>query len=143
MELFIKKLHEDAILPKYAHSTDAGMDLYSVDEAVIKPGESVLLHTGIAIQLPENTEAQTRPRSGLALKYCVTIINSPGTIDESYRGEIRIILINHGKEDFIVKKGMRIAQMVINPIAHPKICEVEDLDEGDRGSNGFGSTGLY
>ena len=143
MELFIKKLHADAILPKYAHSTDAGMDLYSVEEMLIKPSENALIHTGIAIQLPQGTEAQTRPRSGLALKNCVTVMNSPGTIDEGYRGEICIILVNHGKEDFVVKKGMKIAQMVINPIVQPHICEVANLDDGDRGLNGFGSTGLY
>ena len=123
-KLFIKKLNEDAIIPKYAHEGDAGMDLYSIEEKTIEPGETTLIHTGISIQLPEETEAQIRPRSGLALKHSITVLNTPGTIDEGYRGEICIILINHGNNTFKVEKHMRIAQMVIKPVLKVKILEV-------------------
>ena len=139
----IKKLHEDAIIPNFAHENDAGMDLYSIEETVIPPNETRLIKTGISIQLPQNTEAQVRPRSGLALKNSITVLNSPGTIDEGYRGEIGVILINHGKEDFNVEKHMKIAQMVVKPIYKVFIQEVYDeLDNTERGTGGFGSTGL-
>lgn len=139
--LNVKKLNEEAQIPKYAHEGDAGMDMVSTDDAVIKPGETKLIHTGIAIELPKNTEAQIRPRSGLALKNSITVLNTPGTIDEGYRGEICIILINHGKNDFHVEKGMRIAQMVIKPVYKVEIVEKIELDESERGIGGFGSTG--
>ncbi|PRR77271.1 Deoxyuridine 5'-triphosphate nucleotidohydrolase [Clostridium liquoris] len=141
-KLFIKKLNEDAIIPKYAHEGDAGMDLYSIEEKTIEPGETTLIHTGISIQLPEETEAQIRPRSGLALKHSITVLNTPGTIDEGYRGEICIILINHGNNTFKVEKHMRIAQMVIKPVLKVKILEVTTLLDSERGENGLGSTGL-
>lgn len=140
--LMIKKIHEEAIIPKYAHKTDSGMDLYSIEEKIIKSGKSEIIRTGIQIQLPNNTEAQVRPRSGLALNYHVTVLNTPGTIDEGYVGEIKIILINHGKEDFLVEKKMRIAQMVIQPVLKVQITEVDELATTDRGDQGFGSTGL-
>lgn len=140
--LKIKKLNEEAIIPNFAHKGDAGMDLYSIEELVIPSKETRLIKTGISIQLPKNTEAQVRPRSGLALKHSITVLNTPGTIDEGYRGEIGIILINHGKEDFVVTKGMKIAQMVIKPIYDINIEEVEELDDTDRGQGGFGSTGF-
>lgn len=140
--LKIKKLNEEAIIPNFAHKGDAGMDLYSIEELVIPSTETRLIKTGISIQLPKNTEAQVRPRSGLALKHSITVLNTPGTIDEGYRGEIGIILINHGKEDFVVTKGMKIAQMVIKPIYDINIEEVEELDDTDRGQGGFGSTGF-
>lgn len=139
--LKIKKLHDDAIIPNFAHKGDAGMDLYSIEEVVIPASESKLIKTGISIALPKNTEAQVRPRSGLALKHSVTVLNTPGTIDEGYRGEIGVILINHGKEDFIVNKNMKIAQMVVKPIYDINILEVNDLDDTERGNGGFGSTG--
>ncbi|WP_195937841.1 dUTP diphosphatase [Romboutsia sp. 1001713B170131_170501_G6] len=139
--LKIKKLHDDAIIPNFAHKGDAGMDLYSIEEVVIPASESKLIKTGISIALPKNTEAQVRPRSGLALKHSVTVLNAPGTIDEGYRGEIGVILINHGKEDFIVNKNMKIAQMVVKPIYDINILEVSDLDDTERGNGGFGSTG--
>lgn len=142
LKLKIKKLDPDAKLPKYAHPDDAGMDIYSIEEKEIKSGESTLIKTGIIIELPKNTEAQIRPRSGLALKHQITLLNSPGTIDAGYRGEIGVIVINHGKTDFIIKKHMKIAQMVIKPVLTVSIVEVEDIDKSLRGSNGFGSTGL-
>jgi dUTP pyrophosphatase len=139
--LKIKKMNEDAIIPNFAHKGDAGMDLYSIEEVIIPPTESKLIKTGVSIALPKNTEAQIRPRSGLALKYSVTVLNTPGTIDEGYRGEIGIILINHGKEEFIVTKNMKIAQMVVKPIYDINILEVNELNDTDRGEGGFGSTG--
>lgn len=142
MILKIKKLCDQARLPEYAHIGDAGMDLFSVDEQLIAPGEAALVKTGIAIELPPNTEAQIRPRSGLALKHSITILNSPGTIDEGYRGEIGVILINHGKKDFKIEPQMRIAQMVIKPIIRVEVKEVEELTHSDRNTGGFGSTGL-
>lgn len=139
--LKVKKIHEDAIIPNFAHPGDAGMDLFSVDKLVVNPTESALVPTGICIELPKDTEAQVRPRSGLALKHSVTVLNSPGTIDEGYRGEIKVVLINHGKSPFIIEKGDKIAQMVVKPIYDIDILEVEALDESERGEGGFGSTG--
>ena len=141
MNLYITKLNENAITPCYAHENDAGLDLFSIEECTIDPGEYKLIHTGIAIQLPSNTEAQVRPRSGLALKNGITVLNAPGTIDEGYRGEIGIILINHGKQPFKVEVGMKIAQMVINSIVKVNVELVSKLSETDRGLGGFGSTG--
>lgn len=142
MILKIKKIHEDAITPKYAHNDDSGMDLFSIEEKIIKPNETVLIKTGIQIELPENTEAQIRPRSGLALKNSITVLNTPGTIDEGYRGEICIILINHGKENFEVKKQSKIAQMVIMPVLRPEILLEDNLSNTERSEKGFGSTGV-
>lgn len=138
----IKRLKENAIIPQYAHVNDAGMDLFSTDNAIVIPGEIKLIHTGIAIELPDDVEAQIRPRSGLALKNGITVLNSPGTIDAGYRGEIGIIIINHGKESFEINVGTKIAQMVITPIIHATIQEVVELEESDRGNSGFGSTGI-
>lgn len=140
--LNVKKLNEEAILPNYAHKGDAGLDIYSVEECEINPGDRALIKTGIAIELPENTEAQIRPRSGLALKNGITLLNTPGTIDEGYRGEIGVIVINLGKEAFKVTKGMKIAQMVIKPILTVEIKEIKELSDTDRGIGGFGSTGV-
>ncbi|MDR0879297.1 MAG: dUTP diphosphatase [Clostridioides sp.] len=140
--LKIKRLNGEAKLPSFAHIGDAGMDLYSVEEIVIESGETALVSTGIAIELPKNTEAQVRPRSGLALKHSVTVLNTPGTIDEGYRGELRVILINHGKEAFKVEKHMKIAQMLVKPTYAVNIEEVEELSDSERGEGGFGSTGL-
>ncbi|MPN04106.1 Deoxyuridine 5'-triphosphate nucleotidohydrolase [bioreactor metagenome] len=117
------------------------MDLYSIEEVKIPSTESRLIKTGISLELPKNTEAQVRPRSGLALKHSVTVLNTPGTIDEGYRGEVGVILINHGREDFIVTKNMKIAQMVVKPIYDINILEVNELNDTDRGEGGFGSTG--
>ncbi len=140
--LKILKLHESAIIPKYEHPNDAGLDLVSIDELELPSGESRLIHTGISIELPQGTEAQIRPRSGLALKYQITVLNTPGTVDEGYRGEIGVILINHGKSSFQVTKGMKIAQMVITPVVRVDVEEVNSLSLTSRGNGGFGSTGI-
>ena len=142
MEIKILKLNEAAIIPRYSHPGDAGLDLFSIEDREILPGETELINTGIAIALPLGTEAQIRPRSGLALKHSITVLNSPGTIDAGYRGEIRIILINHGKKPFQVTSRMRIAQMVIAPIIKAKVTVVSVLDDSSRTDEGFGSTGL-
>jgi dUTP pyrophosphatase len=135
------KLSELAILPKYEHEDDSGLDLYSIDACEIQSGETILVKTGLAIELPAGTEAQIRPRSGLALKHSITVLNTPGTIDAGYRGEIGVILINHGKQAFKITQGMKIAQMVIAPVLHVDIEEVQGLTETRRGEGGFGSTG--
>ncbi|MAE50576.1 MAG: dUTP diphosphatase [Micavibrio sp.] len=130
-------------LPTYATALSAGMDLSAALEEAIEldSGERALVPTGLAIALPPGYEAQIRPRSGLALKHGVTVLNTPGTIDADYRGEIKVILINHGKEPFIIERGMRIAQMVVE--RHESIAWdiVEELDDSARGEGGFGSTG--
>ncbi|WP_087971864.1 dUTP diphosphatase [Oceanobacillus rekensis] len=140
-ELKIKLIDEDAKLPYRANEGDAGLDLFSVEEKVIKAGGSALIRTGIKMELPKGTEAQIRPRSGLALKHSITVLNSPGTIDEGYRGEIKIILINHGIEDFQIEKQMRIAQMVIAPVLQVKLVQTEVLSSAIRDRGGFGSSG--
>ena len=142
MQLKVKKLTPTAKLPNYAHATDSGMDLYADESVVIQPGHHELVQTGIAIALPPNTEAQVRPKSGIALKTAVTVLNTPGTVDEGFRGEIGVILINLGDESYHVEKGKKIAQMVIVPVLRPEIVVVDDLDDSDRGVGGFGSTGL-
>jgi dUTP pyrophosphatase len=142
MTLKIQKLTNLAITPRYEHPNDAGLDLISIDELELPAGESKLIHTGISIELPPGTEAQIRPRSGLALKHQITVLNTPGTIDEGYRGEIGVILINHGKEPFKISKGMKIAQMVIAPVIRVEIEEVDSLSDTSRGTGGFGSTGI-
>lgn len=144
--LKIKRLENnfDLPLPKYETSGSAGMDLQAAinEPIILKPGEVKLIKTGIAIALEIGFEAQIRPRSGLALKNGITVLNTPGTIDSDYRGEVCIILINHSRTDFKIERGMRIAQMVIAEYQQAKIVEVKDLDETTRGQSGFGSTGL-
>ena len=142
MVLRFKRISPKAVLPAYAHPSDAGMDLFSVDDLVIHPGARSLVHTGLVMMLPPLYEAQIRPRSGLALKRGVTVLNTPGTIDSGYRGEIGVILANFGSEPFEVKKGDKIAQMIIAPVTQPEIAETDSIDETDRGGNGFGSTGV-
>ncbi|WP_107668314.1 dUTP diphosphatase [Cyanothece sp. BG0011] len=142
MKLKIKRLNENAILPNYAHSDDSGMDLFSIEEIAIKPGTQELIKTGIAIELPENTEAQIRPRSGLALKHGITVLNTPGTIDQGYRGEIGVILINHSNLTFFIETGMKIAQLIIMPVIRCEIEEVQELSITQRNEGGFGSTGV-
>lgn len=135
---------DDLPLPHYATSHSAGVDLMAAIGAalVIGPMERQLIPTGIALALPEGYEAQIRPRSGLAFKYGITLVNSPGTIDADYRGEIKVLLINLGDEPFVVSRGMRIAQMVIAPVSQARWQAVESLDETERGDGGFGSTGM-
>jgi len=130
-------------LPHYATQGAAGMDLLAAVEApvTIAPGGRALIPTGFCIALPPGYELQVRPRSGLALKHGITLPNSPGTIDEDYRGEIGVIVLNTGAEDFVVTRGMRIAQAVVAPVVRAVWEEVEDLDETARGAGGFGSTG--
>ena len=142
MKIKILKLDESATIPKYSHPGDAGLDLFSIEEQIILPGETKLIHTGIVIELPTGTEAQIRPRSGLALKHSITVLNTPGTIDAGYRGEIGVILINHGKNPFTVLSGMKIAQMVIASVISAEIVTDEELSSSSRGSGGFGSTGV-
>lgn len=142
MDLKVIRLNNEAVLPEYAHPGDSGLDLFSVDDEVILPCESKLIHTGIAIELPRGTEAQLRPRSGLAFNHQITVLNSPGTIDEGYRGEICVILINHGKQEFHISRGMKIAQMVIAPVIHVHVQEINGFGTTSRGSDGFGSTGI-
>jgi dUTP pyrophosphatase len=142
MRIKVKKLHPDAHLPAYAHGPleDAGMDLRSVADAVLAPGVPCAVPTGIAIELPSGYEAQVRPRSGLAFKHAVTVPNTPGTIDPGYRGEIKVILLNLGKEDYHIRAGDKIAQMVI---AKYEAVELEESELADsaRGAGGFGSSG--
>ncbi|MCC6467141.1 MAG: dUTP diphosphatase [Alphaproteobacteria bacterium] len=130
-------------LPGYATRDSAGMDLSAAvaSELVLKPGARAIVPTGFAIALPQGYEAQVRPRSGLAAKNGVTVLNAPGTIDADYRGEVGVILINHGDQDFVVTRGMRIAQMVIAPVSPATLAEVAELPATERGSGGFGSTG--
>ncbi|HXD73982.1 MAG TPA: dUTP diphosphatase [Vicinamibacterales bacterium] len=141
MNLKVRKLNPSAILPSYAREGDAGLDLFAVKAMVIEPGKSALVPTGIAIELPSGTEAQVRPRSGLALKHGISVLNTPGTIDEGYRGEVGVILINHGANAFAVEAGMKIAQMVVSPRIQVTVEEVAELSDTQRGSSGFGSTG--
>ncbi|MBR9683008.1 dUTP diphosphatase [Candidatus Woesearchaeota archaeon] len=142
MVIKIKRLNKDAVMPSYAKYGDAGMDVCALEEAVLKPGEIKLISTGLAFEIPYGTELQIRPRSGLALKKGISIVNSPGTLDYGYRGELKIILINHGQEDFEVKKEDRIAQVVLNRVEIVKVEEVDELSETERGEGGFGSTGV-
>jgi len=133
----------DLPVPAYMTELSAGLDLYAnvFDQEIILPNKIKLIATGIKIALPKNFEAQVRPRSGLALKHGISILNSPGTIDADYRGEIKIILINHGTKDFIIKRGDRIAQIIINKITRVNFKLVDKLDETKRNDQGFGHTG--
>ena len=129
MKIKFKKLKENAILPKYAHEGDAGMDLVSCENCFLKPGERILVPIGIAVEIPYGYEMQIRPRSGFALKNGISIVNSPGTVDSGYRGELGVILINHGQEDFEVKAGDKIAQAVLNKV---EIVEIEEIVKGSN-----------
>jgi dUTP pyrophosphatase len=142
MKLKVLRLDKSAIIPKYEHSNDSGLDLFSVEETEVAAGETELIRTGISIELPPGTEAQIRPKSGIALKHQITVLNTPGTIDEGYRGEIGVILINHGKKSFKITQGMKIAQMVITPVVRVEVEEVNNLSHTSRGTGGFGSTGI-
>ena len=135
----------DLPLPSYATRDGAGADLMAaIDKPILlEPGDRVLVPTGIALGIPSGFEAQVRPRSGLAIKHGITGLNSPGTIDSDYRGEIRVILINHGDETFRIERGMRIAQLVVAPVVRAVWHELEVLEQTERGTRGFGSTGAY
>ncbi len=140
----IKKLSNEVLTPKYATSGSSGMDItaYIEQDVIINPGEKALIPTGFSLSIPKGYEVQIRPRSGLAAKKGITVLNTPGTIDSDYRGEIKVILINLSQNKFFVKKGERIAQMIVCPIERVILEEVEELSETNRGIGGFGSTGV-
>jgi dUTP pyrophosphatase len=138
----VKRIKDNAVIPQYAHEGDAGVDLYSCERYVIKPKERILVSTGIKIAVPMGYEAQVRPKSGLALKAGITVLNTPGTIDAPYRGEVGVILINLSDSDFVVEPKTKVAQMVLKKVETADFIEVDVLDETIRGEGGFGSTGL-
>ena len=135
---------EGLSLPEYQTSGSSGFDLLAAcdEPVVLRPGQRALVPTGLSFAMPEGVEAQIRPRSGLAAKHGITLLNSPGTIDSDYRGEIKVIIINHGQEDFVVTRGMRIAQAVIAEVVKAKLILADNLDATHRGSGGFGHTGI-
>ena len=143
IKILIKRLSKEVPLPKYETQGSSGMDLSANIESSINihPGKKEIIPTGIAISVPKGFEAQIRPRSGLAAKHNVTVLNTPGTIDADYRGELKVILINLGQETFKIEKGFRIAHMVVCPIVKAKLDEVDNLDYTERGKGGLGSTG--
>ena len=141
VQVRVKRLNPDAKIPKAAKTGDVAYDLYSVIDYEIKPGERYAVPTGIAVEIPVGYEGQVRPRSGLALKECVTVLNTPGTIDSGYRGEVKTIMINHSDKPFQITKGMRISQLAIRPVPVVTFIEVDELSDTDRGEAGFGSTG--
>ena len=142
-KILIKKLSKEVSLPKYETVGSSGMDLaaYINSDIKIDPGKTAIIPTGLTLSIPQGFEVQIRPRSGLAAKKKISVLNTPGTIDADYRGEIKVILINLGHETFIVEKGLRIAQMVVCAVVQAKLQEVDDLNETERGTGGFGSTG--
>jgi dUTP pyrophosphatase len=143
IKILIKRLSKNTLLPKYETEGSSGMDLAAnINQIVeIPPGESAIIPTGFSISIPKNYEIQIRPRSGLAAKNQITVLNTPGTIDADYRGELKVILINLGNKKFKVENGLRIAQMVLCPVIKASLQEAEELEETKRGSGGFGSTG--
>ena len=143
-EILIKRLSKEVTLPKYETDGSSGLDLSACIEKNIKiePGKSEIIPTGLAVAIPKNYEIQIRPRSGLAAKNQISVLNTPGTIDADYRGELKVILINLSDKSFVVERGLRIAQMVLCPVVKAKLREVENLEATKRGSGGFGSTGV-
>ena len=141
VEIKFQKLHPDAQVPSYAHIGDAGADVYSVTEVTLYPQNRVAIPTGLAVDIPIGYELQVRPKSGLALKHGITVLNSPGTVDAGYRGEIKVILINFGAAAYTFAKGQKIAQLVLKPVIQANYMGSE-LENSDRGMGGFGSTGL-
>lgn len=143
-EISIKRLRENARIPRYMTDHAAGLDLFAALDApvVLAPGERTLVPTGIALAIPEGFEGQVRPRSGLALRQGIGMVNAPGTIDADYRGEVGVVLINHGREKVTLADGDRIAQLVIAPVIRANLVELEELPDTERGSGGFGHTGL-
>ncbi|PAF42258.1 dUTP diphosphatase [Helicobacter sp. 11S03491-1] len=142
MKIKIKKIHPHGIIPKYQSKGAAGFDLCAVEEIRLQAKKSALVKTGLSLSLEDGYELQIRPRSGLALHHGITVLNTPGTIDSDYRGEIMVILINHSESDFIVLRGDRIAQGVITKVYQADFIECDELDTTSRGSNGFGSSGI-
>ena len=143
-EILIKRLSKNISLPKYETDGSSGMDLSAniENEIEIEPGKSLIIPTGLAVSIPKNFEIQIRPRSGLAAKNQISVLNTPGTIDSDYRGELKVILINLSKKSFKIEKGLRIAQMVLCPVSKAILKEVDKLEETKRGLDGFGSTGI-
>ena len=143
-EILIKRLSKDVALPKYETEGSSGLDLAANTDKQIKifPGKSEIISTGLAVAIPKNFEIQIRPRSGLAAKSQISVLNAPGTIDADYRGELKVILINLSDKVFVVEKGLRIAQMVLCPVVKATLKEVTELENTERGSGGFGSTGI-
>ena len=143
IKILIKRLSKEVFLPKYETNGSSGMDLAANINSIIniEPGNTAIIPTGLALSIPKGFEVQIRPRSGLAAKQKISVLNTPGTIDSDYRGEIKVILINLGQEPFKVEKGLRIAQMVVCPVVQAQLKEVDDLNETKRGKGGFGSTG--
>ena len=144
LEVTVQKLNPDVKMPKYAHEGDAGLDLYSTITHMLKAGERVLIPTGLKMAIPHGYEGQVRPKSGLALKHGITVLNTPGTVDAPYRGEIGVILINLDPENsYEIKKGEKVAQMVFNKIEYATFTEAAELTDTTRGAGGFGSTGKH
>ena len=144
LEIAVQKLNADVKMPAYAHEGDAGLDLYSTINHTLQPGERVLIPTGLKMAIPHGYEGQVRPKSGLALKHGLTVLNTPGTVDAPYRGEVGVILINlDQKTAYEIKKGEKVAQMVFNKIEYATFTEASDLTATTRGEGGFGSTGKH
>mgnify|MGYP005994397899 FL=1 len=143
-EILIKRLSKEVALPKYETDGSSGLDLAAcINKNIeVRPGKSVIIPTGLAVAIPKDFEIQIRPRSGLAAKNQISVLNTPGTIDADYRGELKVILINLSNKSFLVEKGLRIAQMVLCPVVKAKLKEVESLEDTKRGTGGFGSTGV-
>jgi dUTP pyrophosphatase len=142
IKIKIKKLNKDAILPHYEHKGDAGMDVYSAEDKMIKAGEKEIISTGLAFEIPEGYEIQVRPKSGLSLRHGLTLPNAPGTLDSGYRGELKVVVLNLSDKNYKVEKGKKIAQLILAKYEKADIEETEELSESERGSKGFGSTGL-
>jgi dUTP pyrophosphatase len=141
IELAIRRLREDAIMPERAYSGDAGLDLSACDRHELGPGERVVVPTGLAVAIPEGYAGFVQPRSGLASRHGITIVNTPGLVDSGYRGELRVVLLNtDAREPFVIEPGMRIAQLVVLPVPEVELLEVEELPESERGVRGFGSS---
>ena len=143
-EILIKRFSKNITLPKYETNGSSGMDLAAniENEIDLAPGKTAIIPTGLAVSIPKKFEIQIRPRSGLAAKNQISVLNTPGTIDSDYRGELKVILVNLGKENFKIEKGIRIAQMVLCPVVKATLKEVDILEETKRGEGGFGSTGV-
>ncbi len=144
IKILIKRTSKEISLPKYETSGSSGMDLSANIKTFVKinPGSTVIIPTGLSVSIPKGYEIQIRPRSGLAAKNKISVLNTPGTIDADYRGEIKVILINLGEDEFLIEKGLRIAQMVVSPVIQVELEEVEELENTSRGKGGFGSTGV-
>ena len=141
IDVAVRRVREDALLPAQAYEGDAGLDLSACDEVRIAPGERAVVSTGIAVEIPEGYAGFVQPRSGLAARHGIGIVNSPGLIDSGYRGEVRVVLLNtDARQEFVVTRGMRIAQLVVAPVAAVRLLEVDELAASDRGTRGFGSS---